>query len=243
MSLRFAAIRSLSSRNIDLAHRSSLAPSSILQNRPVHFQKAYSSIAPSKMDPAIQKLLDFYLNRNPWEWFMTPEGFDEQLRTNFGDLVNDARSSKLDAWRDHPKGSLALIILLDQIPRNIFRGSGESFSSDTTALTIASQSIAKGFDQEIGKENRVAQTLFYLPFEHAEDCVAQIAAVNLMKQIVLSCEDGSEAKEFCEKGIGFAQRHLDVVAKFGRFPGRNGPLGRDTTPEEEAFLKNNPQGF
>jgi len=196
-----------------------------------------------QVDPRAEELVSFYINRPPTEWFIPPEGLDMELMTRFGHLVDLARTTDLDSWSQTSQGALAMIILLDQIPRNIYRNSPLAFSSDGKALLIASQSVAKGFDQQCGKLNKAAQTIFYLPFEHSEDLVSQIAAVALFRNFTTSCQERTAEKDYAMIGVASAQRHLDCILKLGRFPKRNEALGRETTPEELEFLEQHPNGF
>lgn len=195
------------------------------------------------MEAQIKDLQTFYLERDPNDWFVTPEGLDDELRRRYSDLVQQARSGELDYLADTANGAVALIVLLDQIPRNIFRGSGESFSSDSKALKIATKSIALKFDHEIGKRSRAQQLLFYMPLMHAEDMMSQIACCALLRNVLLECPDDHEMKGFLEQGVSAAQKHLDCIWRLGRFPKRNVPLGRNTTAEEEKFLEEFPGGF
>lgn len=192
------------------------------------------------MDPAINQITSFWFDRHPKDWFMTPEGLDGECRDKFGPYVRKARANELDDWTSSINGSLALLILLDQFPRNIYRNSADAYSSDPKAFDIATKSIAMGRDKEVP----IYQALtYYLPLMHNENLVSQIAAVALYENQHSKCPENSEEQEFLKTGILAAKGHLDIVKKFGRFPGRNEFLGRTNTPEEEAFLKENPRGL
>lgn len=179
-----------------------------------------------------QDILDFWFGPEDSEaftkpqekWFKKDPQFDEAIRENFAPLLEAFKQGSLDAWRADPWGALALILLLDQFPRNLFRGSDESFAYDGTALALAKEALEKGFDQEVPPVQRV---FYYLPFEHSEVLEDQERSVKLF--------------EVLEKDLpGFltyAQQHYDIIKRFGRFPHRNVALGRVSTPEEEAFLK------
>lgn len=169
-------------------------------------------------DPAA--VLAFWTTAGPKRWFRKDARFDEACRA-FEPAHHAAARGELDAWRGDARGALALILLLDQIPRNLWRNSAHAFATDALALGAARETVAQGFHLEIGAPMRL---FLYMPFEHAEDLAAQDEAVRLI------AADGDEGF------TRFAQLHRDVIARFGRFPHRNKALGRPTTPEEEAFL-------
>lgn len=159
-------------------------------------------------------------------WFIKNPAFDDLVRENLGDLYHQASSDLLDDWQREPLGSLALIILLDQVPRNIFRQTPQAFATDPKALTIAKQAIAQNFDQHL----LTVQRLFlYIPFEHSENLDDQRRSLQLFSRL----SDEPDAQSY----IDYAQRHFDVIEQFGRFPHRNQILGRTSTPAEQAFLQ------
>ena len=192
------------------------------------------------MNPDVSSILSFWFDRPPVEWFMPPAGFDEECKQKYGDLVHQARADKLDNWAAEPKSTLALLVLLDQFSRNIFRGTPEMYQADPKALDIATKSIAKGFDKEVTVPQAIT---FYLPLVHNESLLAQVAAVSLYENLITRCEAGSEMQEFNKNGVKSAKQHLDIIQRFGRYPSRNKILGRENTKEEEEFLKENPHGF
>jgi uncharacterized protein (DUF924 family) len=192
------------------------------------------------MNPDISRILSFWYDRSPMEWFMPPEGFDEECKQQFGELVHKARANELDHWATEPKGSLAILILLDQFSRNIFRGTPEMYAADSKALNIATNSIAKGFDK--GVTMYQAQT-FYLPLMHNESLLAQVTTMALFENLVNRASDDKDAVKFFTEGMQAAKSHLDVIQRFGRFPGRNEILGRESTKEEKEFLNANPHGY
>jgi len=165
---------------------------------------------------------------------------DNEIKEQFGDLVVKARASELASWAEQPHGALALIVLLDQFSRNIFRGSPLSYSSDSVALEVATEAIAKGFDREV---THLQQSFFYLPLMHSESLLGQIAALSLYENLCHRCEPDSMSKEYAESSTQFSRLHRDVIMRFGRFPSRNEVLGRISTPEEIKFLKEHPSGF
>ena len=172
-----------------------------------------------------ENVVGFWAEAGRERWFSKDEAFDRLCRTNFLDAYEAAKAGSLTSWEETAEGALALLILLDQMPRNMFRGEAQTWATDRLALTIAERALAKGFDDEIAPELRA---FFYLPFMHAEDRAAQERSVALY--------EAHGDKENLE----FARHHRDIVARFGRFPHRNAVLGRDSTPEELAFLETDP---
>lgn len=185
-------------------------------------------------------VLDFWFGRPGSEeygkprkiWFEKNHAFDAELRSHFGFLQSEAAQGRLDAWQARPKSALALILLLDQVPRNIYRGKPRSFATDPRALAIARNTVAKGFDCGM---TTVERCFVYLPFEHAEDRASQRESLRLFAG--LRNDAGSESN------IDYARRHHEIIARFGRFPHRNQILGRESTPEEIEFLKQPGSGF
>ncbi len=153
-------------------------------------------------------------------WFGKDEAFDAALRDRFLDLHFAAARRELDGWIEHPESALALMVLLDQVPRNCFRGTGHMFATDPLARHYAQQAIGKGHDLAVEADIRV---FFYLPFEHSEDLDDQKRSVELHR---------ANAEAY----LKYAVDHLEIIERFGRFPHRNPQLGRDTTAAEKAFL-------
>ncbi|KIW71700.1 hypothetical protein PV04_03835 [Phialophora macrospora] len=186
------------------------------------------------------------------KWFRPPnrDQVDEEIRTNFEPLIQQARNDSLDNWATTPLGSIALIILLDQFPRNIYRGSPLSYASDAKAVDVAVQCIAREFDQSPDVTELQAM-FFYMPLMHAESVIHQIAGIGLFELLAarcltntkLSAAEREEVTNFVVGSRHFAKAHRDVIMRFGRFPSRNEVLGRPSTPEEVQFLKDNPGGF
>lgn len=154
-------------------------------------------------------------------WFKKDAAFDAQVQERFLRVVEAARAGQLDVMAESPEGAVALVVVLDQFPRNIYRGDSRAFASDAHALRIARAALAKGFDQEVMP---VMRKFLYLPFEHSEDLDDQERAVDLFKAL------GDDT------GLDWAIKHYDIIKRFGRFPHRNAVLGRLSTPEEKAFL-------
>ena len=163
-------------------------------------------------------------------WFQKDAAFDTACR-QFTDALAAARQGALDHWADTPESALALLLLLDQFSRNLFRGSAEAFSADPQARALASGMIAQGFDRTLPP---VQRRFVYLPFEHSEDIADQDRAVALLEAV----HDGLGGES-----VDYAIRHRDVIRRFGRFPHRNAVLGRANSPAEEAYLAEPGAGF
>ena len=165
-------------------------------------------------------IIAFWTNAGEAAWFKKDAAFDARCAA-FEAQHHAAARGELDAWRSDAEGALALVLLLDQIPRNIFRGSAHAFATDGLARTIALEAIARGHDHATPMPLRL---FFYLPLEHAEDIALQNRCVDLVRAA------GDESY------LRYAQLHKDIIARFNRFPHRNAALGRESTPEENAFL-------
>ena len=171
----------------------------------------------------IGAILEFWFAPgNERNWFDTTPEFDRQIEQRFGRLVEPALAGALDGWPKSAKGALALILLLDQFTRNLFRGTSRAFDGDARARSVARLALDKGFDRRRPLRERV---FFYLPFGHSENLADQEEAVRLAGQL--------ENETF----LAHARHHRDVVARFGRFPHRNAALGRESTEEERRFLE------
>jgi uncharacterized protein (DUF924 family) len=179
-------------------------------------------------DPS--EVIDFWFAPDTKEkWFKPTPEFDQAIRDRFGALHDQAAAGALGAWEATPEGCLALLILLDQFPRNMFRGDAGSFATDATARAVANRAIEAGHDRATAKERR---DFFYLPFEHSEDLEDQHRAVALF---AAHANTGDNVK--------WAERHLAVIERFGRFPHRNEVLGRDSTAEEIDYLEGRDEPF
>lgn len=178
----------------------------------------------------IAKVIDFWFgseasgergqNRDVW-WVKNPQ-FDETVRRELGKLHEMATSGELETWADDADGALALIVLLDQVPRNIHRDTPGAFATDDMARAVTRIALDRGFDQALPP---VMRLFVYLPLEHSEVLADQEDCVRLIETL-------GDADV-----LDYAIRHRDIVARFGRFPHRNAILGRESTPEEAAFLK------
>jgi len=167
-------------------------------------------------------VVDFWIEAGRKRWFAKDAAFDAQIRERFEAAHHAAARGELDDWRRTAEGALALLLLLDQFPRNLWRGSPHAFATDPLAREIAEASIDRGFDDAVDPTLR---QFFYLPFEHSEDLGDQDRAVML-----------SEASGDADL-LKWARIHRDIIRQFGRFPHRNRCLGRATTQAEEAFLQ------
>jgi uncharacterized protein (DUF924 family) len=165
-------------------------------------------------------------------WFDKNEAFDAELRARFGFVQRAAATGQLDSWQATPHGALALIVLLDQFPRNMYRGTPAAFACDSHAQHIAGKAVARGFDRGLLP---VERWFIYLPFEHAEDIASQRKSLRLFA--TLRNDPGSVGN------MDYARRHHQIVARFGRFPHRNRILGRESTVEEIEFLQQPGSGF
>jgi len=154
-------------------------------------------------------------------WFRKSEPFDAEIRRLFLDAWERAARGELERWQATPLASLALVVTLDQFPRNMFRGTARAFASDSLALAVARETIAREFDRLLSP---VERSFVYLPFEHAEDLAAQRRSLALFHAL-----DGEQ--------VEYARRHYEIIARYGRFPHRNLILGRPSTAEEAEFLK------
>uniref|UniRef100_UPI003BACFEA6 DUF924 family protein n=1 Tax=Stappia sp. TaxID=1870903 RepID=UPI003BACFEA6 len=171
--------------------------------------------------PEATDILDFWWTAGPAKWFAKDDAFDAEIRGRFLQRVEQAATGELDAWAATPHGALALLILLDQFPRNLYRGDKRAFAADGRAREIAARALDNGFDRAFPVN---ARTFFYLPFEHSEDIADQERSVDLFRRL------GDQQTYF------YALLHLDVIRRFGRFPHRNEALGRATTAAEAAYL-------
>ena len=165
----------------------------------------------------------FWKEAGPSRWFAKDDAFDSRFRRGFGDAHFAAARRELDDWAETPEGSLALLILLDQFPRNVFRGTGHAFATDPLARMFANRALRAGHDLETEGDIR---RFFYLPLQHSEDLADQDRQLELF-QTRMERPDSDR----------WAEHHHGVIARFGRFPHRNRMLGRETTAEERTFLE------
>jgi uncharacterized protein (DUF924 family) len=174
--------------------------------------------ATSNVNPGA--VLAFWRDAGPSRWFRKDDAFDRDFRDRFLAAHESAARGELDAWAAMPDGALALCILLDQFPRNAFRGTPRMFATDAKARAVTGVAIESGFDGAVNEELR---QFFYLPLMHSEDLADQDRCVELTQG--LSTDN-----------VRYAELHRDIIRRFGRFPHRNDVLGRESTPEELQFL-------
>lgn len=167
-------------------------------------------------------------------WFTKDDAFDAELRFRFEAANESAARGALDAWRLTPRGRLALVILLDQFSRNMFRGTPRAFAQDARALAYATELIGTQEERALGIAERA---FLYLPLEHAEDLARQEECVTLFTELLAEAESGpEELRKTVADYVDYAKKHLAIIERFGRFPHRNAILGRPSTPEEIEFL-------
>ncbi len=159
-------------------------------------------------------------------WFSRNPDFDHEIRDRFEDIYGEAVAGGLEAWKEEAESCLALVVVLDQFPRNMFRGDARMYAADHLALAAARHAVERAYDRELPPFQRM---FVYLPFEHSEDLDDQRFSMELFRG--LAGEMGSDDL------LVYAAQHLKIVERFGRFPHRNEILGRRTTPEEAKFLE------
>jgi uncharacterized protein (DUF924 family) len=180
-----------------------------------------------------QQVLDFWFtDRVQKLCFERDDAFDAEIRTLFGEAVAEAQAGGFEQWRGTAEGALALLILLDQMSRNIHRGTPLAFAADARGLAIAQQAVDAGFDRRFPFPQR---RFFYLPFEHSEDPKVHKRALALFATVAVDCAEDYNVDAAVQ--LLYAARHAEIIFRFGRYPHRNAVLGRISTPEEEAFLK------
>jgi len=183
-----------------------------------------------KIIPSDEVLRFWFEDIEHSRWFRSDPDFDRDLEQRFGDLLTLAKNDQLDHWCDTPRGNLALIVVLDQFSRNIYRESAGAFEADPKALQLTIDGIHRSFDEELTLEQR---SFFYLPLRHAENLAMQELGL-------------AKTRELNDAGYGtdkYALSHLAIIKRFGRFPHRNKILGRRNTTEEELYLSDGKAGF
>ncbi len=185
------------------------------------------------MPSSVGGILDFWFGRENEPgygefrnvWFQKDEDFDREVQTRFREDHERAANGDLDEWREEARSALALVILLDQFPRNIFRGDAQTHATDAKAQEVSEHAIERALDRELPAFQRM---FLYMPFMHSESIEAQRRSVELFQRL----RDEPGGPDVVSYAIG----HRDIVERFGRFPHRNDILGRQTTPEEAEFL-------
>lgn len=163
---------------------------------------------------------------------------DLDVRTRLEPLLERASRGEFAAWAASPKRRLALILLFDQVPRNAYRGTAAAFAFDREALALTVEGLQLAADAALDPVERI---FFYLPLEHAESLEAQDAAIGAFDRLV--AEAPADLRDYCAYTAGYARKHRDLIAMFGRFPHRNAVLNRVNTPEEQAWLEAHPNYF
>ncbi len=180
------------------------------------------------MQSALDCLEFWFAPENEPYWFKKSVDFDQRVAETLGALADAAAQGSLDSWQETPEGSLALVLLLDQAPRNLHRDSGEAYAQDVMARGVARHALHRGQDLAVTADQRL---FLYLPFEHSEDLADQYLSVALFG--ALPNQDL----------VTWAIAHLELIERYGRFPHRNAVLGRRSTPEEETYLAQEGAGF
>jgi uncharacterized protein (DUF924 family) len=168
-----------------------------------------------------QDIVDFWREAGPGRWFAKDDAFDAEICVRFFEAHEEAARGELSAWLDAPESALALLLLLDQFPRNLYRGSAHAFATDPLSLSVAREALRRGHDAHCGVPMK---QFFYMPFMHSENLGDQQLCVALCRAHGLA------------DNLAFAEDHRDIIARFGRFPHRNKVMGRATNREEQAFL-------
>jgi uncharacterized protein (DUF924 family) len=170
-------------------------------------------------------VIAFWRAAGAGKWFEKSDAFDAAIRLKFEPTHHAAARGEYDGWIEIADGALALLLLLDQFPRNLYRGSGHAFATDPKARRFAGEAVERGYDRDVEPDFR---QFLYLPIEHSEDPEDQARSVALCEAQKAETGDGALLK--------WALIHQDIIVRFGRFPHRNHALGRITSPEEQAFL-------
>lgn len=199
-------------------------------------------------DADINRVLDFWFSGTSLDrpnidsrmdrWFGSDPGLDQAIASRFGDLVARASAGELDHWADSPRGRLALIIVLDQFRRNMFRGTADAFSQDKRALKLCVEGTVNSDYKKLSAEQ---QLFFFMPLQHAESRTVQEKSVSIYR--ALANRVSETLRETFLTTAQFAELHRDIVEEFGRFPHRNEVLGRENTPAEQAYLSGDAPSF
>jgi uncharacterized protein (DUF924 family) len=171
-------------------------------------------------------------------WFMKDEAFDREVAERFGETYADVRSGLREAWLDDPRGRVAYVIVLDQFSRNMFRGTARMFEGDKQALAAAIEGVARHDDTELNVNER---SFLYMPYMHSEDIDMQERSVALFTELAATAP--SELRGSLVAAVQYAEKHREIIARFGRFPHRNAILGRESTSAEIAFIAQPGSGF
>jgi uncharacterized protein (DUF924 family) len=205
-----------------------------------------TTTTPSPVSASPERVLDFWFGDGltlGWpsqnmgkRWFDGGPELDEEIRQTFGKLVEQALAGGLAGWEAQPLSRLALVILLDQFPRNIFRGQGQAFAGDEQAQRLVSDALIQGMDERLPWIGRV---FLYMPLTHAENLALQEEGVRRFSALVAAVPEAHRAS--AQSSLDFAVKHRDIIARYGRFPYRNAALGRTSSALEFEFLKIGPR--
>lgn len=200
------------------------------------------------MDSEIEDLLDFWFGPARYRpdalpdvssrWFSVDPAFDDTLRSRFGELWQRARDHMLDQWAETPEGRLALIILLDQMSRNLCRSTPQAFTNDERALELTMDGLSQGVDKQLSP---IERGFLLMPMQHAEDLSVQRHSVAEYRRLLDEVPTGW--RDYIAEMLAYAEEHRDLIERFGRFPHRNGTLGRSSTEQERAFLDSGATGY
>jgi uncharacterized protein (DUF924 family) len=179
--------------------------------------------------PSPDRVLAFWFSKDiKQRWFAPTSAFDRVIRERFADLFTRAATGELAAWQASPDGCVALCILLDQVPRHIFRGTPRAFATDADAVEVAQRAVDRGFDRGLPSDQK---QFLYVPFSHSERLSDQLRAAKLFEAAGL------------DAALAYVQGHLAIIRRFGRFPHRNAIVGRSSTSEELEFLAQHPEDY
>ena len=210
-----------------------------LRVREFWFGKSLTGALPGQGELASQAVA---LNRRASLWFESNPQLlgqqDELIRSQFQELVERAGRGELAGWADSPRRRLSLIILLDQFPRQIYRGTARAFAYDTEALGLTLSGMQSAAD---GALNLIERLFFYMPLQHTEATEVQDESVAAFRRLV--AESPAQLRSTFEEALEWAEKHRSLIRQFGRFPHRNAILGRESTPEEQAYLQKNSESF
>jgi uncharacterized protein (DUF924 family) len=181
-------------------------------------------------DPALEK------GDHPQKWWTKDPDFDEEIRARFGDDIERAKQGEYDDWAAEPDGMLALVLLLDQFTRNVYRDTPEAFSGDEKALALSRAAIERGLDLQLDVPQRA---FLYMPLEHAEYAGAQEQSIAAFERLAADARliEDDRWTAMADLFLDFAHQHKEIIDRFGRYPHRNEILGRETTDEEAEFLQ------
>ena len=199
-----------------------------------------SAAMPPPLHADVDGILSFWFaGEAPFKrWFIKDPAWDGAIRRQFSAAMAAAARGDLDGWQNNPRACLALLILLDQFPRNVYRNDAQAFASGAKGLQVATRAIAAGLDRKLPW---LQQMFFYLPLEHDESLVSQVASVALIEGH--AARAGAGEKELAALLVDYARRHRATIAALGRFPQRNVALQRAGRAADDAYLHDHPDGF